>query len=353
LLLLALALSSFAGCRKPDEIVTYTVAKPTQHLAGTDSLESLKEEGTPDQLLGVIIPQGKMTWFFKLTGRVETVKSQVESFLKFVESIRITEKGPQWVLPEGWEEQPGVEMRYATLKIATEGEPLEVSVIPLPTAPGSQDAYLLSNVNRWRDQLQLEPIAANDLPEKVVKIDLGGTPAWLVNCVGRLKDQPMGGGPFARQPAPRKETPPAAPAQGSLPFSCMIPEGWQPALANSMQLAAYEVRDDDRQVAISVSTAGGNLAGNINRWREQVQLAPLDAATLEKELRQIKVDGNDGFSVALVGPEEARRRESILGVVVKAQGRQWFIKLKGDADLAAREMQHFEEFVQSIRFRDE
>ena len=49
----------------------------------------------------------------------------------------------------------------------------------------------------------------------------------------------------------------------------------------------------------------------------------------------------------------AQHREAILGTIVNAEGRQWFIKLKGDAELAARETEHFEQFVQSIRFRKE
>ena len=120
-----------------------------------------------------------------------------------------------------------------------------------------------------------------------------------------------------------------------------------------MQIAKYEVREGDRELAITISTAGGNVAANVNRWREQVQLQRLDAATLTDELRKINVDGHDAVSVALVGPQQAQHREAILGTIVEAQGRQWFIKLKGDAELAARETEHFEQFVQSIRFRKE
>jgi hypothetical protein len=120
--------------------------------------------------------------------------------------------------------------------------------------------------------------------------------------------------------------------------------------AGQFQIAAYEVRDGDRQLAISVSSAGGELAANVNRWRQQVQLPELKVADLEKEMRKFKVDGRDGTYVEAIGPETAKSRETILGVVVEAQGLQWFLKLKGDFELAAREKPHFEKFVQSIRF---
>lgn len=363
LLLIGIALLGLAGCQKPDEIVRYTVAKPPPHEGKPPSgqqpssvaIDNATQPETSGQLVGAIIPRGDKTWFFKLTGPSPAVESQKKSFVQFVKSIRFQEKGPEWALPAGWEDEPGSEMRFATLRITTPHGPLELSVIPLPTGEGSFDAYLLSNVNRWREQLRLPPIMKDELPEKTIQFDIEGTPAWLVAFEGRLT-QPrmgMGGGPFANKGPARPDAPRATPTRDSLPFTCQIPEGWTAVNAGQMQLARYEVRDGSLEAVITVSTAGGDLVANVNRWRGQVQLDPLDAATLEKELRKIKVDGHEAASVALVGPEEAQRRETILGVVVEAQRQQWFIKLKGDAELAAREIEHFDEFVQSIRFREE
>ncbi len=369
LLLQSIACLSLAGCQKPDEIVRYTVAKPPAHEGKPARVQQSPpgdanlaiDRETTDQLVGAIIPRGATTWFFKLTGPSPAVESQKQSFVQFVKSIRFKDKGPEWALPAGWEEEPGTEMRFATLRISTPHGPLEMSVIPLPTSDGSFDAYLLSNVNRWREQLRLPPITNDELPEKTVEFDIEGTPAWLAAFEGRLTQQRMGGGPFAGAgggPFAGKNTvPPQRPAgtesPDSPPFTCEVPEGWTVVNAGQMQLAKYEVRDSNRKVEITVSTAKGDLVDNVNRWRGQVQLAELDAAALKKELGKTKVDGHDAVLVALLGPEAAKGRESILGVIVEAQGNQWFIKLKGDADLAAREVEHFNEFVQSIRFRKE
>jgi hypothetical protein len=361
-LLLGLALSFLAGCQKQDEIVRYTVARPPQHqvkLAGGDSSAALDLTGgrqTADQLVGAIVPRGATTWFFKLTGPSAAVESQSKSFVQFIKSIHFEEKGPVWGLPAGWEEEPGSAMRYATLRIATEQGRLELSVIPLPTGEGDVKEYLLSNVNRWRDQMGLDPIAREDLPEATIEFEIDEMPAWLTTFKGRLKSQGMGApfaGGAARSDAARPVPPGTSNPRDSLPFTSQVPEGWRAASAGPMQMAKYEVRDGDQEANITVSTAGGDLAANVNRWRGQVQLKALDARTLETELRKIKVDGNDAVWVALVGPEESQRRETILGVIVNARGQQWFIKLKGDAVLAARETTHFEEFVQSIRFRKE
>lgn len=364
------ALIALSGCDKPDEITVYTVPKPipvdTPATAGTatDSILAAgdsnsgssaktapgKETDERDQLLGAIIPRGKMTWFFKLTGPADAVGPQMKSFFRFVKSIKFNEKGPDWGLPEGWEERPGSEMRFATIEIATDGKPLELSVIPLPTGEGDLAAYLLSNVNRWRGQLGLDPLKEDEFAERVVKFDLNDGPVWLASFEGRMSGQPMGSPPVANKGPPR-ETPGPSRARSDLPFEAEIPAGWTTGKAGMMQLAVYEVRDGSRQAAISVSTAGGDLAANVNRWRGQVQLAPLDPAEVEKEMRPIKIGDLTGTWIEAVGPAEAQPRETILGVVVEAQGKQWFIKFKGDAELAEHEKPQFEKFVQSFRFR--
>ncbi len=369
-LFLGLALASLVGCEKLEEIVPYTVAKPParQHKVGSEgddvgsvglanhrpspaAADRVNEADGEQQLTGAIIPRGTTTWFFKLTGPRAAVVAQMKPFVDFVKSIRFSEKGPEWTLPEGWSQEPASAMRFATLRIATPEKPLEMSVIPLPTGAGNFDDYLLSNINRWRDQMRLAPIAKEDLPEKTVQFEVEDTKATLVSFAGQLSQQPgipPGGG---LQSLPPPDPIPPTPNQNPPEFTSQLPEGWKNAQHNSMQKAAYEVRDGERQATISVSTARGSLKDNIDRWCTQVGLPPLDAATLEKEKHPVKVDGADGILVELRGPAETAPRKTILGVIVQTRGQQWFIKLIGDADLAAREKERFEEFVRSIRFR--
>jgi hypothetical protein len=348
---LLLTLLLLAGCQKPDDIVRYSVARPPQSRTAADTADDSADEWIPGQILGAIVPQGERTWFFKLIGPLDEVKPQLEPFLAFMKSVRFTKKGPEWSLPEGWKQLPGSDRRFATVKIPAGEKSLELTVIPLQTTQEEFDEYLVSNVNRWREQLRLGPISKAELAEKTVKIELEDTPAWLFNGEGQIRKGGTGMLPFAGKRSPRGESASSAAADGALPFTCDVPDSWRPAQANAMQLAAYEVGAGKRKVTISVSTAGGNLAGNINRWREQVHLPPLEGADLGKSLQEITVDGQTGVFVDLVGPEDDPKREALLGVVVAAQGGQWFIKLKGDVELAAQEKARFEEFVHSIRFR--
>ncbi|MBI4370917.1 MAG: hypothetical protein HY552_01330 [Elusimicrobia bacterium] len=67
--------------------------------------------------------------------------------------------GPRWRVPRGWKELPGTGMRAATLLPPPAAGKAEVSVIALPGDVGGE----LANVNRWRGQLGLPPLAEPEL----------------------------------------------------------------------------------------------------------------------------------------------------------------------------------------------
>ena len=125
-------------------------------------------------------------------GPLDAVASQDAAFRSLIESLRFENEQapPQWTLPESWQEKAKSGARVATLAVEVEGQTLEVSVIPLATGP-SPDS-LLDNVNRWRGQMRLPPIAADQLPNETTTLDLPGGPATLVNLVGNAQSGGMG-----------------------------------------------------------------------------------------------------------------------------------------------------------------
>lgn len=305
------------------------------------------------QLLGAIVPHGAKTWFFKLTGPSRLLaEEQVGGFIRFVGSIGFSDDVPEWSLPSGWQEEPGSGMRYATLRVPTSERPLEMSVISLPSGEGDPEAYVLLNINRWRDQMGLEPLKQEDLSEAAIRLKREEGDVWVVKIMGHPPKEPMGSGPFAGRGARGGAGAPPAASGAELPFESELPEGWEPAAPGPMQIATYEVRDGSNRASISVSSAGGDLAMNINRWRDQVHLAPLEAPEIEKLKQPIEIDGHAGVLVELVGGAGPERQETILGAIVTVRGRQWFFKLRGDSGLAAREKPHFEEFLKSMKFRE-
>src|SRR5690242_1458945 len=109
----------------------------------------------------------------------------------------------------------------------------------------------------------------------------------------------MGSAPFAGRRS-EAETPPASGRAASLPFTSDVPEGWEAVPARQFQVAAYEVRDGSRKASVSVSSAGGDVTANVNRWRGQIGLAPLDAAQIADQAQKIDIGGHGGMLVELV-----------------------------------------------------
>src|SRR4051812_25682508 len=131
-LLAMVAAGLCAGCQKSEEIARYTVDKlppveergPAVNAAGP----SAPREAT-DRTLAAIVPLGAKGWFFKLTGPKDRVEAATEAFETFLKTVSFDAEGkPRWKLPQGWDEQPGSQIRYATLVLPGEGKPLELSV---------------------------------------------------------------------------------------------------------------------------------------------------------------------------------------------------------------------------------
>lgn len=83
----------------------------------------------------------------------------------------------RWVVPAGWVQRPASGMRYATL-VPPSGP--EVTVTRLSGDGGG----ILANLNRWRGQVFLPPITAEQLPEQTQNLSLGGVTAVRVDVVG-------------------------------------------------------------------------------------------------------------------------------------------------------------------------
>ncbi len=189
-----------AGCNKSEQIERYTVDKPPPIESPHGRLPDVAEQPTgepTDRMLAAIVPHESQGWFFKLTGPKDPVAAQAETFTTFLKSVHFSDQGkPEWTLPEGWQQRPGADIRYATLVIRSEEKPLEVSVTALPMPPGDDEHYALMNINRWRRQMKLPPIGPAALAGESKKIELEGATATMVDLVGWAAGGSMGRGPF-------------------------------------------------------------------------------------------------------------------------------------------------------------
>lgn len=333
--LVALAL---AGCQN-DEIRHYQVPR----------VENLEAEpatsGKSVRLLGAILPHGEKTWFFKLMGDADAVKEHKEEFEKFVQSVQFTsqpEPPLEWKVPEGWRREAGSDMRYATFRLGPKDASLELTVIPL----GKEAASVLANVNRWRDQVSLKPISETELNKIVMPFKADGTEGTLVDLTGSEKKGKKP--PFADMGGFPRKAPAAAPK-----LTYRTPEGWQEQPSSgSMRVAAFLVKEGGQKAEMTVILLPGEAGGllsNVNRWRDQIKLAPIKEDQLRQDLRKIDVAGSLAPFLTLLGPD-GPQRQAIL-VAMAARGEQtWFFKLMGPADLVLKQQPAFESFLASVRF---
>src|SRR5262249_53306819 len=133
-------------------------------------------------------------WSFKLAGPAEAVGKFTEPFDALVKSVTFggTEAKPEWKLPEGWTQKAGGSaIRLATISIPAEPKPLELSVVPTSWSVEDEGASGLANVTRWRGQMQLAPIAADDLSKETRDLELSKGRAIVVDLTGKLKTDGM------------------------------------------------------------------------------------------------------------------------------------------------------------------
>jgi len=314
-----------------------------------------------------------------------------------------SERAPvPWTVPAGWEEKPASGMRVASYAVKRpDGRSADISVVAMGGGAGGE----LENVNRWRDQIGLEPVTEAGLPglrslvaagdRQVVMYELDGKKAVLdgksaartlaailpagemtvffkmtgenalvaeqkPQFLAWLKSVDTGGGRESSPETPASAAPtPAGPASSApapsvgggadgLP-AWQVPAGWTSAGAKPMRLASFDIPDAAGNGDVSISKLngdGGGLLANVNRWRGQVGLAPLEAAALAGNSRTVPTAGGDRATwVELVGTDK-----TILGAIVPRDGVTWFFKLTAPPAVAGRHQESFERFVRSLRF---
>lgn len=347
-----------AGCQRQESISQYEVPKveaiqlpaPKGAGGGTDSA------GEPQRMLGAIIPHEGQFWFLKLTGPVDAVAGRAAEFRKVLESMTFDDSGkPQWTLPEGWSQQPATGLRFATLAINAV-PPLETSVTVLPVGEGDQNEGVLANLNRWRGQLSLPPMKADQLSSETETLTLpNNLTAVYVNLEGTTKPGGGMGGPFAggRGGFDRPMAPPTTTADAnSSGLKMTAPPHWQSGKSGGMRKAAYAIEGAAGQGEITIidlTRGAGDRLANVNRWAGQINAPTYDEASLKPVLKPIDVGSDKGDYVVLIPPPDVEKGQAILAVIVDKGDKTWFIKLQASTALALQEKAAFEAFVKSVQ----
>lgn len=168
----------------------------------------------PARMLGAMVPFDGATWFFKLVGPDATVAQAKPAFLAFLQTLKVGEGGAaapaaapgtmppaapamadmantevtkaagpglKWTAPVDWQSRPAAAMRKATYAVPGDnGAAGDLSVTAFPGDVGGE----LANLNRWRGQLSLPPLAAAEVEGAVTRLSPHGLNVTVVDFTG-------------------------------------------------------------------------------------------------------------------------------------------------------------------------
>jgi len=159
---------------------------------------------------------------------------------------------------------------------------------------------------------------------------------------------------------PKEAPPPAAagPVSGAPdapPIHWQKPAAWQEQPLEGVRVGSFLVKGvDNTKADLSVTTFPGDVGGdlaNVNRWRGQLGLPPVDATALPGLVQAIDAPVGKLSLVDLAGEAaagEAKKPGRLLGAWLKQPDRTWFFKLMGDDALVAAQRDAFLAFLQSV-----
>lgn len=91
-----------------------------------------------------------------------------------------------WTAPTHWIAQPASAMRKGSYAIRDGAAEADLSITAFPGDTGG----LLANLNRWRGQISLPPLAPNELDAQREHADIGALPVDIVDFAGTVNGVP-------------------------------------------------------------------------------------------------------------------------------------------------------------------
>ncbi len=373
---------SFSGCWREPKERTYDAPKiesefvkgrePQPRRAMPPMMGSGRIPLEDRRILGAVIPDGANVYFVKATDRIEQIASAVSAFRSVVEQFAIDSGtgSPKLELPQGWtlklldNANAGIGLAEMIAEInfdAAEGRiRFTVSKYERPREQAMWDEYLLSQINRWRGQLELAPITISELQKELPTIPRQGEPlpAYLFDAQGGVGGVSPAIPKSPSEPNRQADVQPSpSPAIPSLKLVYDKPDGWELQPARPYREATFKFIKDAKVGEVTVSTAKDSPVQNAAMWISQV-LPNNEPAALESlavktvdEAESFQAGEKTGklYSIRASDQPEAR---SLLVVAIPMgnDGMSMFVKLNCELRMMEEEKSTFLSFVNSLRW---
>jgi hypothetical protein len=134
------------------------------------------------------------------------------------------------------------------------------------------------------------------------------------------------------------------------PLAWTPPAAWTAKPAGAMRKGSYTVKGDEGEADFAITAFPGDVGGdlaNLNRWRGQLSLPPLNQSDFAAATQHVDHNGLHMTVVDILGTGDKPQR--ILGAMIPHGGATWFFKLTGPAALVAREKPAFTAFRATIK----
>ena len=143
------------------------------------------------------------------------------------------------------------------------------------------------------------------------------------------------------------DVPPPARPPGGLRWT--LPSGWIETAGGAMRYASFKVPVNgtvDASVVVLPGPAGGELA-NVNRWRGQIGLPPIDDAALAAARKTLSTKAGP-IKVYDFSSGGGSGKRLVAGLT-ELEGNTWFVKLTGDAAAVGAARGDFMKLLGSLR----
>jgi hypothetical protein len=300
----------------------------------------------------------------------------------------------QWTAPDSWQKLTPTSIRLGNFVVPGQnGKKAEVTVTSFPGAVGTE----LDNVNRWRRELGLEPVEQSGVSSEAVTVDgsegklfdLAGASArtvvamiphnsamWFFKIRGDAEVVGAARAAFSDflksvhfSGAVEEVPPPANVASSALPPPAppvaadvapdmpqwKPPTDWTETEPGPMIFKKFSISDPaGAKAAVSISFFPGDVGGvfaNVNRWRGQMGLSPLEADRLASVTETVETAGGKATLVDFTGTDaKTGQLARLIGAIVPHGEQTWFYKLLGSSALVGKEKDGFVQFVKGVHY---